>query len=296
MLPLLTTALATAQQPVRVQSDARGWPVLDEPTPARMPPTSAPRDGARPSAEPNLPDAAATARTNGRSPLDAIYQRIGHPSAFQALGCVVARVQVTAFDDQGAETFRFELLHDADLRRADRDRLVFAADQRTYGRDGASTWVRVGGLSMPTLEAEAKEEIELLGRLLRLPWDFDDANRWFVRDLEPTRWQGLAAVRSRIEARPQETDVYGPVDVGDRVDRYELFAAADSKEPTELRYTLTGVGLQRRMLLLDWQKVNGVLFPMRRVIVDTEGRKQLEMTFVRVDVGQELPASQFQPR
>ena len=291
--------LAPAPQDAPLRTDANGWP---QPVPVVQPSRAARSDFAAPPVQAPAPAApaapapgGAAPAPRGRLPLAEVFERVGHPSAMQDCKGVIARMQVRLFDPTGVEQTRYEVFHEADLASRDRDRLQFTQARKTYGRDGATVWARHIGMLWPAWEGEARDELELHGLMLRLPWAFADTERFVAGAREIVQHDGRAIARWKVQARGPESAVVGPVPNAAPVDRFELDCHEDSNEPFELRYVLSATGVPRRVLLRDWRPCGGVKLPMVRTWVDTEGKKALEIEIVRIDSGQALPVGQFAP-
>jgi hypothetical protein len=288
---LLATALLPQQPPPAAPpvtvDPVSGWPVLPG-TPPAAPPAAEPAPagtGAR--ADAAMP----------RPPEDAfgpLFRQVGPPEACAALGGVVARLRFHLFDDQGAELASYEAFHEADLAVPDRDRLVFTESRRVFGRDGSAAWATVHNVLWPSMQQEAREQVELLGFLLRSPWGFADQERFVVVDRTELTVRGRTLARIRIESRAPAV-VHGPEPARPDVDRYELYCDARSGEPVELCYARRDGAGQRRVLLQDHQPLGGTRIPMRRTWLDEEGRRRLEIETVRIEADQRLRADQFRP-
>lgn len=223
-----------------------------------------------------------------------VFQRVGHPSAFSGLGAVVAKWRLTVFDAYGAESAVRDLVQESDLGNPSRDRLTYPANQKSCGRDGGATWVVLHGMDWPALEQEAREELELFGLLLRMPWCFADTTRFVVYPRESVVQDGRRYTKIRIETRSSGDEIIGPRDRGPAPDTYELTAPADSYEPTELRI-LRASGTRRSVKLLEWRDVGGVRVPMRRIFVTPDGAQALEIVATQIEPRPSLPDSRFHP-
>ena len=189
----------------------------------------------------------------------------------------------------------------ADLR-ARRDRLLFARPSRgpskIYGRDGESVFADKHEMPWPSLERPAREELEVFGLLLRLPWLFADSDRFVVksRDNDYTL-NGRAMVRLRIERRPGAGHV--PAAAGGKSqeprDRFDLICPRERMEPVELHMRLAATGATTVIHLLDYKSYGGVRIPTRRVFMGENGYRRMEMQITRLDVGLDLPRAQFRP-
>lgn len=291
VLPFLAELLAqeAPRAPVAVDPTT-GWPVL-------------PAAGATPAAPVQAPVPVPGTGTPAPAPRTAIpqqehlrdtFRQIGAPANLAQLGGVVARQQWHVLDDQGAELAAFEVFHEADLAHPDRDRLIYTESRRTFGREGAAHWATVHNVLWPSLQQEAREQVELHGLLLRAPWRFADQDDFVLLDRTEVTLDGRALVRIRIESRTRDSFA-GPSNEPQPVDRYELYCDPTSLEPVELRYDRTGGTGVRRVLLLDHQPVGSVRLPMRRVWVDADGRRRLEIETVRIEADQRLRVDQFRP-
>jgi len=257
--------------------------------PARVPKQSAPRDE-----EPAVGKLKPPENLDLGSALLDVFHRVGHPSAFVGLGSVVAKWRLTVFDAYGAESAVRDLVQESDLGNPSRDRLSYPAAQKFYGRDGGATWVVFHGMDWPALEQEAREELELFGLLLRMPWCFADTQRFVVYPRESVVQDGRRYTKVRIEARSSGDEIIGPRDSGPAPDTYELTAPADSYEPTELRIQRAN-GTRRSVKLLEWRDVGGVRVPMRRIFVTPDGTQALEIVATQLEPRQSLPDSRFHP-
>jgi hypothetical protein len=298
----LAAPQAVGQDPApRVTTDQRGWPVLQ---PAATPAAQAQTPGATTdfrtvpaappgAAAPGASERVASARA-GPSPLDEIHARVGTPQAFAALACTVARLRLHVFDHRGAEIATRNVFHEADLRVADRDRLVFADERRTFGRDGTSVWAEQHGMLWPALEAQARNELELIGTLLRSPWTFADERRWIVYPSRTEMLDEQLCYSVRIERRSEDARI-GPAATPSAVDRFELYCDATTKEPRMLRYRLARGAGERRVELHGMQPFGSVRIPTRLSFRRPDGSVALEIEVVRIDGEQKLPREQFQP-
>lgn len=291
---------STQEPAARVRTDARGWPVLQpSKSAAQAPPTGTSTDfvdvpAAPPGAAAGVPVDRPTALPS-TSPLHELFARVGQPADLARLEGVVARLQFHVFDHRGIELAARTVFHEADLRVADRDRLVFDGEKRIFGRDGAAVWAEMHGMMWPALEAQARRELELLGTLVRLPWIFADADRWIVFAGEAVERDGTPYWRLRIEAKNNAPESIGPSPVVVPRDRFDLYCEPTTREPRRLEYRLAdGSGL-RRVDLLGQQAFGPVRIPTRWVFVRGDGTKALEIEVVRIDGEQRLPREQFQP-
>jgi hypothetical protein len=290
LLLLCSLGLPQGGQAPAVRVDANGWPNLP-------PAVSTSRPARTDFDHPPAVAAGAAAPSGETAPVSALaatFRQVGHPSALADLGGVIARIRLTIFDAQGVEIGGHELFHEADLGTAARDRLVFTQARRVYGRDGAIVWAKQHNLLWPAAEQDARDELEVHGLLLRAPWAFADQERFVVLGQDVVQRAGAAVQRIRIQRRSPEAGAVGP-QPQTAVDRFELYCHQDSHEPFELVYTLAATGSTRRVQLLDWRPHGSARLPTRRVFVDGDGKPQLQLEVVRLDVRQPLPQTQFRP-
>ena len=207
---------STAQQPTPVappgiRTDANGWPILAPSTTQHQPvQQQTPNVQTRqvqtpkqlPGRVPARPGGPGTPNTNPRGPLERpladssllndVFQQVGRPDDVAQLQCVVAWMTVKLFDHRGMELGELQVHHEADLRH-ERDRLLFSRPSRgpdkIYGRDGRSVFAERHGMAWPSLESKAREELEIFGLLLRMPWAFADSDG--LRLLGCRRWPRL---------------------------------------------------------------------------------------------------------
>jgi hypothetical protein len=308
MLASLCTLLLAVPQAAptppapRVTTDQRGWPVLQ---PAGTASARAP--GAEPASDfppaPAAPPGAAAAgevaeqarpHPSGASALDGVFARIGTPAAFASLACTVARLRIHVFDHRGKEIATRNVFHEADVRLAERDRLVFADERRTFGRDGPAVWAEQHGMLWPALEAQARGELELLGTLLRLPWVFADDQRWIVYPPRAEMLEGQPYHSVRAERRSDDARV-GPAPGPAAVDSFDLYCEPQTKKPRIVRYRLARGAGERRVELHGQQPFGGVRIPTRYLFRRADASTALEIEVVRIDGEQRLPREQFQP-
>jgi hypothetical protein len=287
-------AAASPRPLPRIEVGDNGWPVPREW-----------REGeARPAAEAarvepgGFPRAATRSAERGSadtdSPLAPVFRRVGYPGDAGDLGCVVARVETTVFDHRGAALAETRAFHEADLAAPDRDRLLLAGD-RIYGRDGGAVFAVQHHVAFPSLEEEARDELELMGLLLRLPWAFADRSRFVVMPAERLEARGRPAVRFRIEARAPGDEVVGPAPGPRGIDRFELWCDPETMEPRLLSVARGATGSQRTFRLLDYQTFGGVRVATRREVEAGGGAPARVMVLAQLDVRQQLPRAQFQP-
>ncbi|MEM7200855.1 MAG: hypothetical protein AAF628_11345 [Planctomycetota bacterium] len=279
-----------------LQIGENGWPVLlDEPEPGAVgtAPAAATPTTPRPAARPN--DLLGARQL--RSPLHEVWSAIGQPSAFRELGGAQARVELHVYDPGDRRAGTRHLQHDADLGRPNRDRLAFAEGRKKYGRNGPSAWATIDGVVWHSREREARELLEVLGLLLRVPWVFDD-DRFTVEPKEPVPGVDPGRVRIVIRRRPERpADLVGPNADSAPQDEFELWCDARSMLPLELVVRWGGSGTQRRVQLLEYQKIPpGLLVPVRRVVVDERGQRLLEIEIATMQCRLDLPDDTFRPR
>lgn len=286
---------------VRVRTDRNGWPVHTEPDrvsgkPAGQEPASAPR-AATPPLEPGKPRPEPVA-----SPLDSplldVFRAVGSVADWKEMRGVMARIRIHVFDHRGAEIGVREVLHQADVAVSDRDRLVFEDEQKVYARDGTALWVELHGMAWPSLEDEARGELELFGLMLRLPWALADTRRWRVLPEEQILVDGEPRVRVRAlrtDPGPEEHAVVGPDPTPPRGARVDLLCDPATMQPVELRYAMRAGQPQRRVLLADVRPFGPLRMSVRRRFVGARGEPRLEIEYVRVDGKLDLDRSLFRP-
>lgn len=266
---------------------------LDRSSTVTPPPAPSVESGASKTAATPLPEASARgpapALASGMefgSPLLDIYQRVRAPGAFKALGGRTVWWRLTVYGEQGEIIGRRELTHIADCAFAERDRLEFE-DGRVYGRSGPVVFAERQGMSWPTLNDNAEQELALFGMHLRLPWSFADGLSYVVVARNQVARSGEAVSRVVIERRPPGTaDVVGPeLDPAPR-DRFELLYDPVSSEPREFVHRFASSMRTRRVLLEDWREVDGVRMPFRRTYVDESGRQTTTLEILRVEATQ----------
>jgi len=234
----------------------------------------------------------------GRGLLRDVFQQVGRPEDFARLQCVVAWMSVKLFDHRGTELGQFTVHHEADLR-CGRDRLLFSRPSRgpdkIYGRDGRSVFAERHGMAWPSLEPKAREELEAFGLLLRMPWAFADSDRFVVkgRDDDYTV-NGRAMVRLRIERRPG-SDRMRDAGADKRQDRFDLICSKNRMEPVEVHMRPAASGATTVVQLSGYKSYRGTRIPTQRVFMSENGYRLMEMRITRMDVGQDLPQSQFRP-
>ncbi|HEX5052777.1 MAG TPA: hypothetical protein VFZ65_13455 [Planctomycetota bacterium] len=283
---------AVPERPARVgsvQFDGGGWPIVAEDRPATPPlapagETRAP--GTTPTPAPPVEAAPLPAIASGMqlgSPLLDVFQATRSPAAFEALGGLVVWWRLTIYGNQGEVIGVREVTHTADCAFATRDRLEHA-DGRVYGRSGASVFAERQGMPWPTLADSAASELALFGLQLRLPWCFGDGASFTVlrRDTQQVGSQTLA--RIVLERRPPAAlDIVGPeVDPAPR-DRFELLYEPSGGQPRQFVHRFANSLQTRRVLLEDWQDVEGVRMPYRRVYVDEQQRPTTMFEILRIE-------------
>lgn len=291
-----------APEKVRVRTDRNGWPVATgrEQATAQKP-EPAPSGGARPPADARTAsrDAAPKRATSSLdSPLLDVFRAVGSVADWKEMRGVMARIRIHVFDHRGAEIGVREVLHQADVTVPDRDRLVFEDERKVYARDGAAVWVELHGMAWPSLEDEARDELELFGLMLRLPWALADTRRWTVLPEEQILVDGEPRVRVRAlrkEDGSEDDGVVGPDPTPPRGARVDLLCDPATMQPVELRYVLRPDQLARRVLLADVRPFGALRTSVRRRFVDPRGRARLELEYVRVDGKLDLDRSLFRP-
>jgi hypothetical protein len=286
----------TPPAPRVIQVDANGWPLFDAPP--------APASGAAPTGAPTTvpvagPAAATPAPTSRterpvpppaglalESPLRDVFERLGQPADFDDLGGIAAAYRIVVRDHRGAEVAVRELTHEFDARAPRRDRLLLPG-RKVFGRDGEQVFAELHGLPMPSYESEARDQLDLFGVLARMPWVFADGQRFSVSAPELARIGPRELVRIRIEARQSVAAPPAP--------RFELWCAADSSEPVELRYNVAGPGQDRRVRLSEWRRVGAVRLPTRWTFVGPDDGVGMELEIARLDPGQPVSIAQFRP-
>ena len=232
--------------------------------------------------------------------MEDLFSALGSPRDLIDLRCAIASAEVSLFNHRGTRLARFTIHHEADLRQVRRDRLLFSFPQkgpgRIYGRDGVTVFAELHGMPWQALEKKAQEELELLGLLLRSPWIFDDPRHFVVlgRD-DRFSWHGKEKVRYRIERR-RPGDQVGPSTSEDQVDRFDLICPRDRHEPEALHIRFAGQQAVKIIELSDYRSFGSVRIPTRRTFLGPRGGRMMEMVLRRVDVRQDLPATQFRPQ
>ncbi|MHC5064593.1 MAG: hypothetical protein ACYTG5_11545, partial [Planctomycetota bacterium] len=225
------------------------------------------------------------------SPLREVFARLGYPSDMRELRGVRADCRFSLLGETGAEVGRRDWEHLADLESPDRDLLRMFADKKTYGRDGAAVFAMLDRVPMSSFRDEAKDELQLLGLLLRFPWCFADAERFRVEERQSLTIAGVPMVRIPIRGtRPSDDESLNGL-----VDRFEILCAEDSMEPKELHYTLAASGRPRRIRLGDYQRVGGVRIPLRREFLNAAGSPTLILEILGFESGLDLSATDFRP-
>jgi hypothetical protein len=273
-----------------VRFDERGWPVVE----------AAPAAETRSAAAPPPPARAI------EMPLPAVFRAVGAPPAFSALGRVTARWRVTVHGPGGEPLGVRTILHAADLAQPRRDRLEYE-DGRVYRRADGLVAAEQHGMPWPTLLEVAREELELFGLHLRLPWAFADERTFAVGAAEPgglAGGQGEQVVRLAVQRR-SELARNGPWPEPVDVDRFVLLCPAGGGPPLGLEQHLAGPGTDRQVRLEDWRPVRqgdggqgvggqgdggqgdgGALrLPFRRVYADATGRPATTLELVELQFG-----------
>jgi hypothetical protein len=203
------------------------------------------------------------------SPLLDVFQFTQAPGTFRRLGGLQIWWRITIYDPQGGILGYRELTQTLDCGFAERDRLAYNGDERTYGRSGASVFAELQGRPWPTLAEAAGHELALYGLQARLPWCFGDGAAYSVvaRDIVERADERL--VRIQLERRPPAgLDVVGPEFDPRPRDRFELVYEPGSGRPREFVHRLASSGEARRLLLEEWDEFEGVPFPRARIYVD----------------------------
>lgn len=278
-----------------VSVDENGWPVYettgpesDESATEKAPTPAAPSVEITPLPIKTKADVASPLDLD--SPLRDVFRRVGQPADMRDLRGVTAWYEFIAFDHRGSELVKREVTHEADMAFDQRDRLLMPG-RKVYGRDGAAVYAELHRLPMPSYEAEAADELALLGLLLRTPWVFADDQRFRVMPETYVMHGRKRVMRIDIVAKPPA----GTTEDDAPRDRYELFCDPHTFDPFEIRYTLASTGIERRVLLSDYERIGAARLPMRRTIVDESGNATLEWRLLRVDSGLRFARSQFRP-
>jgi hypothetical protein len=223
-----------------------------------------------------------------------VFVAVHQPADLAALGGVTLVLRITLFDHRGEELGSREIHHEADLAYPDRDRLWFS-DGRVYGRIGKAVNAQRFHKPWPVLDDEARDELELYGVLLRMPWLFADAESFVVFPTQNDNWRGEDLVRIPIERRPVQSLVLGPQRNPVPVDRFELLYD-DTFIPRQLVFRLAATGVTRRVLLQDFREVGGVRIPWRRTFLVEDDRVAMVMKVVSFKFGQRFSDQHFRPR
>jgi hypothetical protein len=311
-----TTQTPTAQTPT-AQTPTTQTPTTQTPTtqnqgvPPRgstvqTPPVQTPAQV--PTQVPAQPGGSGTPGTTPRGPLERpladrsilrdVFQQVGRPEDLARLQCVVAWMTVKLFDHSGTELGELQVHHEADLR-CTRDRLLFSRPSRgpdkIYGRDGRSVFAERYGMAWPSLVPKAREELELFGLLLRMPWAFANSDQFVVKSRDDDYIvNGRAMVCLRMERRPGATGM-GVVGDSKPQDRFDLICSKSNLEPVEVHMRLEATGATTVVHLSDYKSYRGVHIPTRRVFMSENGYRLMEMRISRMDVCQDLPQAQFRP-
>lgn len=299
--PVPPSPAATPARVGTVEFDANGWPILVE-----APPDAGARRPAAPAAEtapvapearggsvsgdvvvrplPTLQDKVMPPQTGAGvpaigsgmatgSPLLDVFQFTQTPGTFRKLGGIQVWWRITIYDPQGGILGYRELTQTSDCGFAERDRLQYANEERTYGRSGASVFAELQGRPWPTLAEAAGHELALFGLHARLPWCFGDGAAYTVVARDVVDRPGERLVKIQLERRPPTAlDVIGPeLDPRPR-DRYELVYEPSTGRPREFVHRFANSGEARRMLLEEWEEFEGVPIPRARIYVDDDLR------------------------
>jgi hypothetical protein len=211
-----------------------------------------------------------------------VFQNSRAPGVFKALGGVSVWWRVTIHGASGEEIGVREVTQVADCGFAQRDRLQHA-DGRVYGRSGASVFAERQGMPWPTLAESAEHELALFGTHLRLPWCFADSTLFVVKTRDTFERAGETLRRIVVERRPPGGDVIGPEAEPKPADRFELLYEPSSGQLREFVHRFVGSMQTRRVLLEDWQEVESVRMPFRRVYVDETLRRTTVLEVLRVE-------------
>ncbi len=282
-----------------IQYDANGYPVLPDgpalgartfgagrPAATATPPPAPAGEAARP--------AAADAGTRGParsvgsgmefdSPLLDVFQYVKAPGAWKALGGRTLWWRVTVYGVQGEIIGRRELTHVVDCAFAERDRLEWE-NGRIYGRSAQAVFAEQNGMPWPTLAEAAGHELALFGLHARLPWCFHDAVAYAVLQRDTAQREGEALTRVVLERRPgAAAELIGPDPDPRPRDRFEILYEPTTGRPREFVHRFANSLETRRVLLEDWQDVDGVRMPFRRVYVDADGRQTTMLEVLRVE-------------
>lgn len=306
MLPQTASQPAAVPQNPSVQTDPNGWPVMlpsDDLTPARRLiqaagnpahaelhlPEPTPSWSTIPAAPGGAALAPGSSTTGLSSPLRDVWAFLGQPSDFAALGDAHAQIVLHLYDSTGTEIATRPFTHEATLGEPERDRLTFAEGRKVFGRDGPAVWAMIDNLVWHSREQEARQMLDVMGLLLRLPWVFSDS-RYSVHPPEPTEVDGVRKLKVRVQAPGDPTS---PTPTWHR---YELICSPDRMLPEELWYRRAGSDSVRRVALLEYQQLPaGILVPVRRVFLAEDGTKLLEMEVVRMECRLSLPDDRFRP-
>lgn len=183
----------------------------------------------------------------------------------------------------------------SDRQHPNRDRLLFT-DGRVYGRIGKAVHAQRYLKPWPVLRGEARDELELFGVLLRMPWLFAEARHFVVFPTQYENWGGEDLVRIPIERRPAQQQVLGPQRNPVPVDRFELLYQEHTSLPRQLVFRLAAIGVTRRVLLQDFRDVGGVRMPWRRTFLVEGDRVAMVMKVLKMEFGQRFGDQHFRPR
>lgn len=287
--------------------DGNGWPVLQEEPGASAPPPpvagpastpAAPAGEARATAvpgnrEPQWPatpplgqavdvrsargeGAMLASGTERGSPLLDVFQHVGMPGTFKAIGGITVWWRITIYDQQGGVVGYRELTQTSDCKYPERDRLEFVDDGRVYGRFGPSVFAERQGRPRLGQTEAAAQELLLYGMHLRFPWCFGDGGTYAVVARDTVDRPEERLQRVVLERRPPASlDVVGPEFEPRPRDRFELVYEPSSGRPREFVHRLTFGGTSgqtRRVLLDEWEEFQGVPFARRRTYLDDNQR------------------------
>ncbi len=302
----------------RIRVDERGWPLpgeskrLQNKQGQNGQPLPQPQQGqpaAAPLAQTALPQSNLSKAKEGQaqapdakdSPLLKIFRHLGGVEDMRDLEGVVAQINLSLLDHRGGELGAMSIVHEADMQLPDRDRLHFAGaavtDGKIYGRDGQAVYAEMHGIAFQSLEQEARQELEIMGLLLRFPWAFADATRFVVYPAQDISLAGRGYKRVRVERLPAAgREQLGPQPNQSQVDRFDLICTPERMQPAQLHITLAATGITQVVELRDYRSFGSVRLPTRRIFIGPTGHQQMEMVISRLDVGVRLPKAQFQPQ